>query len=435
MAHDSGFSAAVRRLMVTLRFCRLGFLCLLTAALPLCGAIAQAPQDREPVRIRMFITAPEYADAIHTLIDQYHALNPNVTIVYETAQSDYPALLKTRINAGECPDIFATTSGKEVALYQDFSYDLTGTPAAAALPETSLRVLSANGRVYAFNIVNNYFGILYNRAIFNECGIAEFPATLDALETACETIAAHGYRPFTTGFSEWWVFKHIFQHFLNASSPDPAALVADFVSGRRKLRDFPQLYNSFFRLIDLAMRYGDASPLETDVAAEQHALAGGEAAMMLGQGAWVESDLLALNPNLVIGFNGYPVSDLPAQCRVVSGPDQALHVYRDSPVLPDVLAFVNWWLTSEYGQSWFCDVCHVIPGVRGAKSPNTAIALQGFALASLRGAGPVSISYSTDGFHQAFGKIMQAYAGGSLTRDQACDAIEQAWVEIDGTLN
>ena len=192
MAHDSGFPAAVRRLMTSLRSCCLGFLCLLTAALPLCEAIAQAPQNREPVLIRMFITAPEYADAIHTLIDQYHALNPNVTIVYETAQSDYPALLKTRINAGECPDIFATTSGKEVALYQDFSYDLTGTPAAAALPETSLRVLSANGRVYAFNIVNNYFGILYNRAIFSECGIAEFPATLDALETACETIAAHG---------------------------------------------------------------------------------------------------------------------------------------------------------------------------------------------------------------------------------------------------
>lgn len=388
-------------------------------------------QADTPVQIDMFITAPEYTDAIHALIDEYQKIHPEVDIRYESTQSDYPALLKTRINAGACPDIFATTAGKEVQLYRDYSYDLTGTPAADALTDAARAVMSVGDRVYGFHYVCNYFGIVYNQEIFEQCGINTFPATLTELETACRKLSEAGYQPFSTGFSEWWVFKHIFQHFLNAASDDPAALVHDFATGQAKLSQYPVLYDNFFSLIDLAVRYGDPLPLETGLAYEESALASGKVAMILGQGAWVETELLSLNPDLRIGFAGYPVSEDPAQCQVISGPDQALHIYRDSPVLAEVLDFVNWWLTSDYGKSWFSDVCHVIPPVRDAKVPATVIATQGMALVAEHGEGVVSISYSTDAFHQVFGRIMQDYVSGSLTRAQACAAIEQAWLSLE----
>ena len=82
----------------------------------------------------------------------------------------------------------------------------------------------------------------------------------------------------------------------------------------------------------------------------------GKAAMVLGQGAWIEADSLAIDPELQIGFNGYPVSDDASQCQVISGSDQSLHVYNDSEVLQQTLDFVNWWYTSDYGQAWFNDV-------------------------------------------------------------------------------
>ena len=50
--------------------------------------------------IYMFIPSPEYADAINTLIEEYKTVAPDVTINYETTQSDYPTLLKAKINAG-----------------------------------------------------------------------------------------------------------------------------------------------------------------------------------------------------------------------------------------------------------------------------------------------------------------------------------------------
>jgi len=408
----------------------LGFTLALMLTLALPGGLGSLADTQ--AKIDMFITAPEYTDAFYALIEEYQTIHPEVDIFYEATQSDYPALLKTRINAGQCPDIFATTAGKEVRLYQDYSYNLTGTPAAEALTDTARAVMSVDGEVYGFHYVCNYFGIIYNQAVFSACGIDAFPATLTELEAACRKISAAGYQPFSTGFSEWWVFKHIFQHFINAASDDPAALVSDFSAGRATLSQYPVLSENFFALIDLAVRYGDPVPLETGMADEERALASGKAAMMLGQGTWVETELLKLNPYLQIGFAGYPVGEDPALCQVISGPDQALHVYRDSPALPQVLDFVNWWLTSDYGKSWFCDVCHVIPTVRDAKVPTLAIATQGMALAREHGEGVVSISYSTDAFHQAFGHILQDYVGGSLTRAQACAAIEAAWISLEG---
>ena len=60
--------------------------------------------------IYMFISQPEYADAINALIEEYKKVKPEVTINYETTQNDYPTLLKAKLNSGETPDIFTSAS-------------------------------------------------------------------------------------------------------------------------------------------------------------------------------------------------------------------------------------------------------------------------------------------------------------------------------------
>ena len=386
----------------------------------------------DQVTINMFISQPEYADAMRALIDAYKEVAPDVTINYETTQNDYPTLLKTKINAGECPDIFATTSGKEIGVYLEYSYNFADEPAAAAMQDSVKAVMMSGDEVHGFALKSNYFGIVYNKAIFDEAGITEFPTTTDAMIAACEKIAAAGYQPFSTGFAEWWVYKHVFQHFLNAASDNPAELVSKFIAGEAKFKDYPILYDNFFNFLDLAVQYGDAKPLETDLAGEEAAIGTGKAAMILGQGAWVEADIMNIDPEFQLGFNGYPVSDNPADCMVISGSDQALRIYKDSKVLSSVLDFVNWWYTSDYGKNWFCDVAGVIPPLKGVKAPDMEVIKQGDALSATVGAGPVSVSYSTDSFHQAFGEILQAYVGGTITKDEACEQIEQKWVELEG---
>ncbi|MDC7239952.1 MAG: hypothetical protein PQJ50_06285 [Spirochaetales bacterium] len=122
----------------------------------------------------------------------------------------------------------------------------------------------------------------------------------------------------------------------------------------------------------------------------------------------------------------------PSVCKVIAGSDQAMRIYKDSAVLPEVLDFVNWWYTSDYGKSWFSDVAGVIPPVDGSKTPDFEIIKQGNAHVEAEGAGTLGVVYSTDSFHQAFGEIMQSYVAGVLTKDAACADIEKKWVELEG---
>lgn len=126
---------------------------------------------------------------------------------------------------------------------------------------------------YGIAIKGNYFGIVYNKAIFEECGITEFPSTVSAMKDACEKISA-------------------------------AELVSGFENGTAKISDYPELYNNFFDFIDLAVKYGDDKPLETALDGEESAFGTGKAAMVLGQGAWIEADVLSIDPDIQIGFSG-----------------------------------------------------------------------------------------------------------------------------------
>ena len=405
----------------------LSVLLTLSTLLALCVAPAMAESE-----INMFISSPEYADAVNELIAAYKEVAPDVTINYETTQNDYPTLLKTRINAGTTPDIFSTTAGKEIADYAEYSYNFAGTPAAEAMdPAVAAMMTYGDGEIHGFALKGNYFGMLYNKAIFEEVGI-EFPRTLDDFEAACEKLSAAGYQPVTTGFAEWWVFKHVMQHFLDAASDDPAALVAAFQKGEAHFADYPVLYDNFFRFIDLCVKYGDNKPLETDLAGEDSAFGVGKAAMMVGQGAWVEADVLAIDDALQIGFAGYPVTDDPAKSQIIGGSDQALRINKDSANLDAVMDFVNWWYTSDYGKTWFCDVAGVIPPITGAKVADMQIIQQGAALSASDGAAALSICYSSDSFNQAMGEAIQAYIGGSIDKDACCAQIEAKWVELDG---
>lgn len=400
---------------------------------------ATAEASDEEAEVYMFISSPEYADAINELIEAYKEVAPNVTINYETTQNDYPTMLKAKLNSGEVPDIFASTSGKEIDVYKEWSYNMDGQPLAETIDPAVAEMMKSTEEgsgLYGIAIKGNFFGLLYNKEIFEAAGVSEAPKTMEELETACEKISAAGYKAFSTGFAEWWVFKHVWQHYLDAAAANagmtPAELVSAFEKGEAKVSDYPELYDNFFRLIDLAVKYGDDKPLETALANEEAAMANGEAAMILGQGAWVEADLLAINPDIQIGFSGYPVSDDASQCQVIAGSDQALRVAKDSKQLSATLDFVNWWYTSDYGKSWFIDVAGVIPPVISDAESEFEVINQGNAQVAANGAAALSIGYSTDSWHQTFGELMQAYIAGTADKDATCAAIEAQWKAIEG---
>lgn len=387
--------------------------------------------NEQPVNMRMFINMPEYTDAFNAFVEEYKKVKPNVSIELEIMQADYPTILKSKIASGNLSDVFASTAGGEIDQYAEYSADLTNEPLAQAMNDAvRANMTSSDGKVLGLPVKDNLFAIIYNKDLFEKAGIESFPKTMTELKDAIAKLEAIGVTPFANGYKEWWVQKHIFQHFINAAAPgNTKALVQDFIAGKTTFADHPELM-AFFDFIDLTVEHGMPKPLERDLSAQISDFATGKAAIMTGQGAWTEEQILKIDPNLNIGVAGYPVSENPEDAMIITGADQALRINKDSPVVDEVLEFFNWLYTSDYGKSWFSEVAKVIPPIKDVPFPQLQMPQQMQQIMQTEKTGELAIIYSLDSFHQRFGEIMQAYIAGNTTREQAVKDIENAWSQL-----
>ncbi|MBN2980873.1 extracellular solute-binding protein [Cohnella algarum] len=389
----------------------------------------------KPVTINMFTASPEYTDAFNAYIAEYKKVKPNVTINLEIMQADYNTVLKSRIAAGSTPDVFQTTAGGDIDTFAEYSADLTNELLAAAMTDAvRANMTSADGKVLGLPVKGNLFTLIYNKQLFEEAGITEAPKTLAELDDAIAKLEAKGITPFANAYKEWWVWKHVFQHFVNAAAQDAGidakTLVANFVAGETTFADHPVLNDNFFKFVDTTVEHGTDKPLERDSNAEVSDFASGKAAIMTGKGAWDEEAIKKINPDIQIGIMGYPVSDKAEQSQIITGADQALRINKDSAVVNETIEFFNWLYTSDYGKNWFSGVAKVIPPIKDAPLPDLDMPKQMDEILKTEPSGDLSINYSLDTFHQKFGELMQAYIGGTKSKDAVIKEIQTAWIQL-----
>jgi raffinose/stachyose/melibiose transport system substrate-binding protein len=393
------------------------------------------PDSTKPVTINMFTASPEYTDAFNAYIAEYKKVKPNVTINLEIMQADYNTVLKSRIAAGSTPDVFQTTAGGDIDTFAEYSADLTNEPLAAAMTDAvRSNMSSSDGKVLGLPVKGNLFVLMYNKKLLADAGIATPPKTTTELKDAIAKLEAKGITPFANAYKEWWVWKHIAQHFVNAAAQDAGIsskdLVNQFIEGKTTFKDHPALYNNFFEFIDLTVKHGTDKPLERDSNAEVSDFASGKAAFMTGKGAWDEEAIKKITPDFQLGIMGYPVSDKAEQAQIITGADQALRINKDSKAAKETIEFFNWLYTSDYGKSWFSTVAKVIPPIKDAPMPDLDMPKQMEEILKTEPSGDLSVNYSLDTFHQKFGELMQAYIGGSKSKDQAAEEIQQAWIQL-----
>ncbi|WP_337104143.1 ABC transporter substrate-binding protein [Paenibacillus sp. YIM B09110] len=387
------------------------------------------------VTINMFTASPEYTDAFNAYIAEYKKVKPNVTINLEIMQADYNTVLKSKIAAGSTPDVFQTTAGGDIDTFAEYSADLTNEPLAAAMTDAvKINMSSSDGKVLGLPVKGNLMMMIYNKKLLADAGITEVPKTTAQMDDAIAKLEAKGITPFANAYKEWWVWKHIFQNFVNAAAEDagttPKELVAKFIAGETTFKDHPVLYDNFFNFIDTTVAHGTNKPLERDSNAEVSDFATGKAAFMTGKGAWDEEAIKKISPDIEIGIVGYPVSDKAEQNQLITGADQALRINKDSKVAKETIEFFNWLYTSDYGKQWFSNVAKVIPPIKDAPLPELDMPKQMEEILKTEKSGDLTVNYSLDTFHQKFGELMQAYIGGSKKKDAAIDEIQKAWVQF-----
>lgn len=133
-----------------------------------------------------------------------------IKVDYQIVPADqYQNLLKTKLNAGECTDLFGNQSGKfDIVSLLDIEkngVDLSNEEWAKRFDPLAAEQLSVNGKLYGMTLadVSAVWGICYNKNIFNDLGL-KIPTTYNEFKDVCQKILDAGIIPIYECVSDGW---------------------------------------------------------------------------------------------------------------------------------------------------------------------------------------------------------------------------------------
>ncbi|MGE5613820.1 MAG: ABC transporter substrate-binding protein [Bacillota bacterium] len=133
-----------------------------------------------------------------------------IKVDYQIVPSDqYPNLLTTKLNAGECTDLFGHQSGKfdivSLLNIEKNGVDLSNEEWAQRMDPLVAEQLTVNGKLYGMCINDNsgVWGIAYNKTIFENLGL-NIPTTYDEFKDVCQKILDAGITPIYECVSDGW---------------------------------------------------------------------------------------------------------------------------------------------------------------------------------------------------------------------------------------
>lgn len=316
------------------------------------GASKEEPREAE---LNIMMSFPQYMDQWETYVKQFEEKmlaeeNIKVTVNLEMPSSDqYESVLQARLSGDDAPDLY-TLHCNNIGTYNDagYLYDLSAEPLAEVIYDNVRATVSVDGKLLAVPIESQAWGVLYNKAIFEECGLSA-PETLSDLEAICETLKEKGYTPFMLAFQEQWVPQLM-----------TGLTLGDIVSG--KLNDWlDRMYKDegsyeevreIFNVIDLIMANGTDRAMEQGSEAGAAAFAMGEAAMFV-QGTWASNTIMTTNPEMELGVFALPINEDPGCTRVNLSTSTTLAVHPDSQELDLALKFANYVLDEKDSSALF----------------------------------------------------------------------------------
>lgn len=129
-------------------------------------------------------------------------------IEWQLSPSDqYDNVLSSKLAVGEAADIFYVRSGITLAKYQPEKYmmDLSDQEWVGRYRDWAKEGTTYNGKTVQFQTWGvDGWGLLYNKAMFEEAGITEVPKDYASLKDACDKLLAIGKTPiYEPGAAQW----------------------------------------------------------------------------------------------------------------------------------------------------------------------------------------------------------------------------------------
>ena len=388
------------------------------------------PVSEEPVEAELTImmSFPQFMDQWETYCRQFEAKmleeeNIDLTINLEMPSSgDYESVLQTRLTGDDAPDLF-TLHSNNIQTYYEAGHltDLTNEELAGKIYPDVAAMVTYNDMLLGVPIESQAWGPLYNKAIFEECGL-EVPNTLDELRNVVEVLEANGYTPFMLAFQEQWVPQLMTALTLGGKV---SGEVPDWVDRMNAGEGSYSEMEEIFDVIDLIMQHGTDRAMETGAEAGAAAFANGEAAMFV-QGTWASGTIMSTTPDMQLGVFALPVNNNEDCTKINLSVSTTLAVHPSSDQMDLALKFANYVLDDEDSSALFesCSfnplaTCHTYEPASWVADANVYVT-EGRSYKDL-----VLPSAVTD----EQGRLLQEYYVGSVTKDDIITRLDEVYAQ------
>jgi raffinose/stachyose/melibiose transport system substrate-binding protein len=332
----------------------------------------QETQIEEPVVISIFHYVNEEAgrNKLDKHLAAVTAKYPKITFDVQGIDfNQFQNILKTKISAGDAPDIFMGRPAMFADLIKaGHVMSMDGQAFLNNVIPAALESMKVDGKTYSAGTILEGMGIFYNKDVFTKNDI-KVPTTHSELIAVAEKLKANGVVPFAHGFKDGWTAQADFQSdFYGLPLSQKPTFYMDIVAGKNKFKDFPEFKVSLQRYKD-RLNFSSGDEFGTDYSKSVSMLANGDAAMVL-QGTWAIAEFIKANPKANLGFFTTPNSDTPGESVLGLGAGGTWLVSSQTKKPDAVWKFFEQ-LTSQEGAAIDTADGTVISAVKGA--PTTGL--------------------------------------------------------------
>lgn len=331
-------------------------------------------------------------------------------------------LIKVKLNSGEAPDIICADSNPLTLTStinpEKYCTDLSSASWVSRMDKDVIPSVSVNSKVYGITFPGKkmYFYI-YNKDIFEKCGITNVPTTYNELKDACAKIKAKmpSVTPIYEATADGW---HQVLPLLENSDiylKDDLNLFTELNANKKDLKDIPKMITVLNELKECAdLGYFGKDYLSNSTASGKEAMANGKAAMYIMESAF-RDEIKADFPDCTTKFGIFVQPWADNQTIGVNPASNAYFINKNSKNVDAAKKFFDFLARPENlqkrldGQPGLSEICW--PEIKGKYSAEDQAYIKAHKTARVF---QVSVNYIDNQFMD-IGKDIEAMYTGAMT--------------------
>ncbi len=172
---------------------KMGLLTIAAIALSACQSTSSADPATVTIRLSGWQSNPNEKKLLEKVLREFEAQNPTIKVKYETINSEYMDVIKTRLIGDVAPDVFYLDSFEAPLLMKQGVLEPLDRYMTAAFNRVDfipalLAAFQYQGKLYGLPKDFSTLALIYNKQAFAEAGIRQPPQTWDDLVIASKKL-------------------------------------------------------------------------------------------------------------------------------------------------------------------------------------------------------------------------------------------------------